>query len=67
MLVYYMLMFVLYFIHLFIMGIGHGLAHVHLCSDKDRSLSCLRHPFGNVIFSFCKFPIGFSSLAYSFL
>jgi hypothetical protein len=52
---------------LVIMGIGHGLVHVHICSNKDRSLSCLRHPFGNVTFSFCKFPIGFSLLAYSFL
>jgi hypothetical protein len=29
-----------------------GLVHVYLCSNKDRSLSCLRHPFGSVIFSF---------------
>jgi hypothetical protein len=35
---------------LIIMGIGHGFVHVHLCSNKDRSPSCLRHPFGFVTF-----------------
>jgi hypothetical protein len=54
MLVYYMLMLVLYFIYLLLIttGIGHGLARVYLCSNKDRSLSCLRHPFGYVTFPF---------------
>jgi hypothetical protein len=53
MLIYYMLMFVLYFIiylMLVIMRIGHDLVHVHLCSYKDRLLSCLRRPFDSVIF-----------------
>jgi hypothetical protein len=39
MLVYYMFMLALYFIYyltLITTGIGHGLAHVHLCPDKDR-------------------------------
>jgi hypothetical protein len=47
-------------------GIGHGLVHVHLCSNKDRSPSCLRHPFGYVTFSFLKLPNGFSLLEDSF-
>jgi hypothetical protein len=48
-------------------GIGHGLAHVHLCPKEDRSPSCLRHPFGYVTFSFLKLSNGFSLLADSFL
>jgi hypothetical protein len=48
------------------MGIGHGLAHVHLCPNKDRSSSCSRHPFGYVTFSFLMLPNGFSLLADSF-
>jgi hypothetical protein len=67
MLVYYMLMLVLYFIHLFIMGIGHGLVRVHLCSNKDRSLSRLRHPFGNVTFPFISSRMALNLLADSFL
>jgi hypothetical protein len=42
----------LLYLTLIIMGIGHGLAHVHLCPNKDRSLSCLRHSFGYVTFPF---------------
>jgi hypothetical protein len=49
------------------MGIGRDLAHVHLCPNKDRSPSCLRHPFGYVTFSFLKLPNGFSLLVDSFL
>jgi hypothetical protein len=49
------------------MGIGRGLTHVYLCPNKDRSPSCLRHPFGYVTFSFFKFPNGVSLLADSFL
>jgi hypothetical protein len=41
---------------LIIVGIGHGLVHVYLCLNKDRSLSCLRHPFGNVTFPFLQVP-----------
>jgi hypothetical protein len=52
---------------LVVMEIGHGLVHVHLCSNIDRLLSCLRHPFGSVTFSFYKFPNGFNLLADSFL
>jgi hypothetical protein len=48
-------------------GIGYGLVHVHLCSNKDRSPSCSRHPFGYVPFSFLKLPNGFSLLADSFV
>jgi hypothetical protein len=48
-------------------GIGHGLVHVHLFSNKDRSTPCLRHPFGYVPFSFAKLPNGFSLLADSFV
>jgi hypothetical protein len=63
-------MFALYFIYcsmLITMGIGHGLAHVHLRPNKGRSPSCLRHPFGYVTFSFLKLPNDFSLLADSFL
>jgi hypothetical protein len=70
MLVHYMFMFVLYFFHLFIVdyhGIGRNLMHVCLCLNKDRSLSCLRHPFGYVTFSFFKLPNGVNLLADSFL
>jgi hypothetical protein len=55
MLIYYMFTFAFYFIHLFNVnyhGIDHGFVHVYLYSNKDRSLLCLRHPFGNVIFPF---------------
>jgi hypothetical protein len=48
-------------------GIGYGLVREHLCPNKDRSLSCLRHPFGCITFSFFKLPNGFSLLADSFL
>jgi hypothetical protein len=43
MLVYYIFMFVLllHYLMLFTTGIGHGLAHVHLCPDKDRSIVML--------------------------
>jgi hypothetical protein len=44
---------------LVIMGIGHDLMHVHLCPNKDRLPSCLRHPFGSIAFFFYKFPNGF--------
>jgi hypothetical protein len=57
----------LLYLMLIIMGIGHGLVHVHLCSNKDRSPSCLRRPFGYVPFSFLKLPNGFSLLADSFV
>jgi hypothetical protein len=70
MLIYYMLMFVLYFIiylMLVIMGIGHGLVHVHLYPDKDRLLSCLRHPFGSATFPFINSRMALSLLADSFL
>jgi hypothetical protein len=67
MLIYYMFMLVLYFIHLFIMGIGHGLVRAHLCSNKDRLLSCLRHPFGSVTFPFISSRMALSLLADSFL
>jgi hypothetical protein len=32
------------------MGIGHGFVRMHPCSNKDRSLSCLRRPFGSITF-----------------
>jgi hypothetical protein len=48
-------------------GIGHGLAHMHLRLSKNRSPSCLRHPFGYVTFSFLKLLNGFSLLADSFV
>jgi hypothetical protein len=70
MLIYYMLMFVLYFIiylMLVIMGIGHDLVDVHLCSYKDRLLSCLCHPFGSVAFPFISSRMALSLLANSFL
>jgi hypothetical protein len=53
----------LLYLMLIIMGIGHGPVHVHLCSNRDRSLSCLRHPFGNVTLFFYKSPNGFNLLA----
>jgi hypothetical protein len=64
-----MFMLALYFIYLTLitMGIGRDLMHVHLCPNKGRSSSCLRHPFGYVTFSFFKLPNGFSLLADSFL
>jgi hypothetical protein len=49
------------------MGVGRDLMHVRLCPNKDRSPSCLHHPFGYVTFSFLKLPNGFSLLADSFL
>jgi hypothetical protein len=55
------------YLTLIIMGIGHGLAHVHLCPNNDRSSSRLRHSFGYVTFSCYKLPNGFSLLANSFL
>jgi hypothetical protein len=55
------------YLMLIITGIDHDLVHVHLCPNKDRSPSCLRHPFGYVIFSFLKLPNGFSLLEDSFL
>jgi hypothetical protein len=29
-------LYFIYYLTLIITGIGHGLAHVHLCPDKDR-------------------------------
>jgi hypothetical protein len=51
---------------LIIMGIGRDLTHAHHCLNKDRSPSCLRHPFGYVTFSYLQLSIGFSLLADSF-
>jgi hypothetical protein len=69
MLVYYMFMLAFYFIYLMLIttGIGRDLAHVHLCPNKDRLLSCLRHSFGYNTFAFLKLPNGFRLLADSFL
>jgi hypothetical protein len=40
--------------------------HVQLCLYEDRSLSCLRHPFGSVPFPFAVCPNGRDSLTDSF-
>jgi hypothetical protein len=66
-LVYARVLLYLFIFMLITTGIGRDLAHAHLCPNKDRSPSCLRHPFGYVTFSFFKFPNGFSLLADNFL
>jgi hypothetical protein len=50
------------YLTLVIMGIGHDLVRVHLCSNKDRLLSCLRHPFSSVTFPFISSRMTFSLL-----
>jgi hypothetical protein len=55
------------YLMLIIMGIGHGFVHVHLYSNKDRLLSRLRQPFGNVTFLFISSRMAFSLLTDSFL
>jgi hypothetical protein len=59
MLVYYIFMSVLYFIYysmLFATGIGHGLAHVHLYPNKDRSIVMLTSSIRLCYFSHLKAP-----------
>jgi hypothetical protein len=52
---------------LIIVGIGHVFfVHAYLYLNKDRLLSCLRHPFASVTFPFISSRMVFSSLADSF-
>jgi hypothetical protein len=60
------LLYLFIYLTLVIMGIGHDLVRVQLCSNKDRSLSCLRHPFGSVAFPFISSRMAFSLLTGSF-
>jgi hypothetical protein len=59
MLVYYIFMFVL-LLHLLLMllttGIGHGLAHVHLYPNKDRSTVMLTSSIRLCYFSYFEAP-----------
>jgi hypothetical protein len=54
------------YLMLVIMGIGHGLVHVHLCLNEDRLLSCLRHLFGSIAFPFISSRMALRFLADSF-
>jgi hypothetical protein len=57
----------IYYLLLFITGIGHGLAHVHLYPNKDRSIVMLTSPNRLCYFLHFKAPNGFSLLADSSL
>jgi hypothetical protein len=49
----------LLFIRYLLLRIGHGFVQAQFYPNKDRFLSCLRHPFGYVLFCTLKLPNGF--------